>query len=52
MNAPEPGAAMTPHQKAAHLARLDGREDDARKWERYEAEASTPTPKKKRGWWR
>ncbi|MEV6947933.1 hypothetical protein AB0N07_39565 [Streptomyces sp. NPDC051172] len=43
--------AMTPHQQAAHLARLDGRESDAREWERYEAEASTPAPKK-RGWFR
>ncbi|MFM9446915.1 hypothetical protein [Streptomyces acidiscabies] len=42
--------AMTVRQQAAHLARLDGREDDARKWERSEAEANAPQPKKKRGW--
>ncbi|MFJ5302155.1 hypothetical protein [Streptomyces sp. NPDC088350] len=42
--------AMTPHQKAAELARSDGREDDAREWERLEAEGSAPQPKKKRGW--
>ncbi|MER6420698.1 hypothetical protein [Streptomyces sp. NPDC001137] len=43
--------AMNTHQQAAHLARLDGREDDAREWERYEAEATAPAPKK-RGWFR
>ena len=42
---------MTPHQQAAHLARLDGRESDAREWERYETEATAPAPKKRR-WFR
>ena len=40
---------MTVHQQAAHLARLDGREADARKWEQREAEANAPQPKKR--WW-
>ncbi len=43
--------AMTPHQKAAELARTSGREEDAREWEQWEAEQSTPQ-KKRRGWLR
>ncbi|NEC84959.1 hypothetical protein [Streptomyces sp. SID12501] len=43
--------AMSAHQQAAHLARLDGREDEARRWEQQEAKLTTPAPKK-RGWFR
>jgi len=41
---------MTAPQQAAHLARLDGREDEAREWERMDAQA-TAKPKR-RGWFR
>ncbi|MEU0603597.1 hypothetical protein ABZ484_36045 [Streptomyces sp. NPDC006393] len=48
---------MTPHQQAAHLARLDGREDEARKWERMgaqaaAADAAAEAKPKKRRWFR
>ncbi|NEC86621.1 hypothetical protein [Streptomyces sp. SID12501] len=43
--------AMSPRQQAAHLARLDGREDEARRWEQQEAPATAPA-QKKRGWFR
>ncbi|MGW3493368.1 hypothetical protein [Streptomyces sp. NPDC001020] len=47
---------MTAHQQAAHLARLEGHEDEAREWERMGAQAAAAdaaaeaAPKKKRGW--
>ncbi|WP_329532841.1 hypothetical protein OG568_22335 [Streptomyces sp. NBC_01450] len=48
---------MTAHQQAAHLARLDGREDEAREWERMgaqaaAADAAAEARPKKRGWFR
>ncbi|MET9387983.1 hypothetical protein ABZY09_45115 [Streptomyces sp. NPDC002928] len=46
---------MTAHQQAAHLARLDGREDEARKWEQMgeqAAAADAAAERPKRGWFR
>jgi len=48
---------MTPHQQAAHLARLDGRESEAREWERLgtqaaAADAAIEAKPRKRGWLR
>ncbi|MEU9224839.1 hypothetical protein AB0D40_10780 [Streptomyces massasporeus] len=48
---------MTAHQQAAHLARLDGREDEAREWERMgeraaAADAAAEAMPKKRRWFR
>ncbi|MEU6405553.1 hypothetical protein [Streptomyces sp. NPDC046985] len=42
---------MTAYQQAAHLARLDGREDEARRWEQKQSQAGEARPKK-RGWFR
>lgn len=40
-------SSMTAYEQAAHLARLDGKEDEARKWERLEKGPST-APRKRR----